>query len=145
MFQGREIGWELSNSHGKPRPKGRHNVFNPCTSQTPHATAHVPPIRIRLEDHCDHPGYYRVRRLRLRRAGLPTSGAGVQTMNQPHEHFIEWDVEVAKRIACAVTSYQAGMDYEARWKDFIAQNEEVGTFWLAIAKQIREHLPAKPK
>ena len=66
-------------------------------------------------------------------------------MNPQNEQFTEWDVEVAKRIACAVTSYQAGMDYEALWKDFLEQNEEVGTFWLSIAKHIREHLPAKPK
>ena len=66
-------------------------------------------------------------------------------MNEPHEQFTEWDVEVAKRIACAVTAYQAGMDYESLWKDFLEKNEEVGTFWLSIAKQIREHLPAKPK
>ena len=52
---------------------------------------------------------------------------------------------VAKRITCTVTSYQAGMDYEDLWKDFTEQNEEVGTFWLSIAKQIRERLPAKPK
>lgn len=66
-------------------------------------------------------------------------------MNAQSEQFSEWDVEVARRIACAVTSYQAGMDYEALWKDFLEQNEEVGTFWLSIAKQIRERLPAKPK
>ena len=54
-------------------------------------------------------------------------------------------MEVAKRIACAVTSYQAGMDYEALWKDFVAQDEEIGTFWLSIARQVRERLPAKPK
>ena len=66
-------------------------------------------------------------------------------MNESHEPFTEWDMEVAKRIACAVTSYQAGMDYESLWKDFLEKNEEVGTFWLSMAKQIREHLPAKPK
>ena len=66
-------------------------------------------------------------------------------MNDQIKHFTEWDMEVAKRIACAVTSYQAGMEYEALWKDFTEQHEEVGTFWLSIAKQIRERLPAKPK
>lgn len=66
-------------------------------------------------------------------------------MNSETEQFTEWDVEVAKRIACAVTSYQAGMDYTDLWKDFQEQNEEVGTFWLSIAKQVRERLPAKPK
>ena len=70
---------------------------------------------------------------------------GVQRMNGQDQPFSEWDVEVAKRIACAVTSYQAGMEYEALWKDFVAQDEEIGTFWLSIAKRIREHLPAKPK
>jgi hypothetical protein len=66
-------------------------------------------------------------------------------MNPQDEAFSDWDAEVAKRIACAVTSYQAGMEYEALWKDFVAQDEEIGTFWLSLAKQIREHLPAKPK
>ena len=66
-------------------------------------------------------------------------------MNTQNELFTEWDVEVAKRIACAVTSYQAGMDYEALWNDFVAQDEEIGTFWLSIARQVRERLPAKPK
>jgi hypothetical protein len=66
-------------------------------------------------------------------------------MNEPHEQFTEWDMQVARRIACAVTSYQAGLEFEALWKDFVHQNKEVGTFWLSIAKQIREHLPDKPK
>lgn len=66
-------------------------------------------------------------------------------MNETHEPFTEWDKEVAKRIACAVMSYQAGMDYEALWQDSMKRNEEVGTFWLAIAKQIREGMPDKPK
>lgn len=66
-------------------------------------------------------------------------------MNDPREQFTAWDMEVAKRIACAVTAYQAGMDYEDLWEDFQKQNEDVGTFWLSIAKQIRQRLPAKPK
>lgn len=66
-------------------------------------------------------------------------------MNDRNDQFTEWDMEVAKRIACAVTSYQAGLEYEALWKDFVGQSEDVGTFWLSIAKQIRENLPAKPK
>ena len=70
---------------------------------------------------------------------------GETEMNGKNEQFTEWDTEVAKRIACAVTSYQAGMDYTDLWKDFQEQHEEVGTFWLSIAKQIRERLPAKPK
>jgi hypothetical protein len=65
--------------------------------------------------------------------------------NDQTQEYSHWDREVAKRIACAVTSYQAGLEFEALWKDFVDQNEEVGTFWLSIAKQIREHLPAKPK
>ena len=66
-------------------------------------------------------------------------------MKDQNDQFSEWDLEVAKRIACVVTAYQAGLEYEALWKDFVQQNEEVGTFWLSIAKQIRERLPAKPK
>ena len=66
-------------------------------------------------------------------------------MNTQPNQYDEWDIEVAKRIACAVTSYQAGLPYESLWKDYANQKEEVGTFWLSIAKQIREHLPNKPK
>jgi hypothetical protein len=66
-------------------------------------------------------------------------------MNTQNEQFTDWDVKVAQRIACAVTSYQAGLEFEDLWRDFASQNEAVGTFWLSIAKQIRESLPAKPK
>ena len=66
-------------------------------------------------------------------------------MNEQKNEYNEWDIEVAKRIACAVTSYQAGIPYEELWDQFASQNEEIGTFWLAIAKQIREGLPHKPK
>jgi hypothetical protein len=61
------------------------------------------------------------------------------------DSFTKWDLEVAKRIACAVTSYQAGMEYEVLWKEYADKSEEVGTFWLSLAKHIRENLPAKPK
>jgi hypothetical protein len=57
----------------------------------------------------------------------------------------EWDVEVAKRIACAVTSYQANIPFETLWEQSANQTEPVGTFWLSIAKRIREELPKKPK
>lgn len=66
-------------------------------------------------------------------------------MNEQKNEYNEWDTEVAKRIACAVTSYQAGVSYEELWAQFIGQDEEIGTFWLSIAKQIREGLPHKPK
>jgi len=54
-------------------------------------------------------------------------------------------VEVAKRIACAVTSYQAHIPFETLWQQFANQTEPVGTFWLSIAKRIREELPKRPK
>jgi hypothetical protein len=66
-------------------------------------------------------------------------------MNTQTDQYDEWDIEVAKRIACAVTSYQAGLPYESLWTDFSNHKEEVGTFWLSIAKQIREQMPNKPK
>jgi len=59
--------------------------------------------------------------------------------------YEEWDVEVAKRIACAVTSYQANIPFETLWEQSVNQAEPVGTFWLSIAKRIREELPKKPK
>ena len=66
-------------------------------------------------------------------------------VNDQNSPYSEWDVEVAKRIACAVTAYQSGQAYETLWEQYANQNEETGTFWLAMAKQIREHLPHKPK
>jgi hypothetical protein len=66
-------------------------------------------------------------------------------MNDQTNKYSEWDIEVAKRIACAVVSYQAGVLYETLWEQYADQREEVGTFWLSIAKHIREDLPQKPK
>ena len=66
-------------------------------------------------------------------------------MNEQNNEFSEWDIEVAKRIACAVVSYQAGVTFEELWEQFTHQKDDVGTFWLSIAKQIREDLPQKPK
>ena len=66
-------------------------------------------------------------------------------MNEQNNEFSEWDIEVAKRIACAVVSYQAGMTFEELWEQFTHQKDDVGTFWLSIAKQIRKDLPQKSK
>ena len=66
-------------------------------------------------------------------------------MNGQKDQYSDWDMEVAKRIACAVISFQAGMPYESLWKEYTSQKEDIGTFWLSIAKQIRQGLPNKPK
>jgi hypothetical protein len=66
-------------------------------------------------------------------------------MNEQNNEFSEWDIEVAKRIACAVVSYQAGVTFEELWEQFTHQKDDVGTFWLSIAKQIRKDLPQKSK
>ena len=66
-------------------------------------------------------------------------------MNDQKSEYSDWDVEVAKRIACAVVSYQAGVLFESLWEEYADQTHEIGTFWLSIAKQIREELPRKPK
>ena len=66
-------------------------------------------------------------------------------MNNQTNQYNEWDMEVAKRIACAVTSYQAGISYESLWEQYANQSEDIGTFWLSIAKKIREDLPQKSK
>lgn len=65
-------------------------------------------------------------------------------MKDTKQRYSEWDIDVAKRIACAVISYQSGLAYEDLWGQFIDQREEIGTFWLSFAKQIREELPQKP-
>ncbi len=65
--------------------------------------------------------------------------------NDQNNLYEEWDVEVAKRIACAVTSYQASVPFETLWEQSVNQTEPVGTFWLSIAKRIREELPKRPK
>jgi hypothetical protein len=66
-------------------------------------------------------------------------------MNDQNKEYTEWDHEAAKRIACAVMSYQAGVTYESLWAQSVDQEQEPGTFWLSVAKQIREQLPQKPK
>ena len=65
--------------------------------------------------------------------------------NDQQTHNEEWDREVAKRIACAVTSYQAGVSYESLWEQTAHQEEPIGTFWLSIARRIREEMPKKSK
>lgn len=65
--------------------------------------------------------------------------------NDESNQYEEWDVEVAKRIACAVTSYQAGILFEELWAQYTNQEEPIGTFWLSIAKRIREEMPKKSK
>ena len=39
--------------------------------------------------------------------------------------YEEWDVEVAKRIACAVTSYQANIPFETLCEQSVNQTEPV--------------------
>jgi hypothetical protein len=56
----------------------------------------------------------------------------------------EWEIEVAKRIACAVVSYRAGVAYEDLWAQFADQREDVGTYWLSVAKQIGEDFTRRP-
>lgn len=65
--------------------------------------------------------------------------------NDQSSPYEEWDIQVAKRIACAVTSYQAGVSFESLWEDYGSSDEPVGTFWLSIAKRIREEMPKKSK
>ena len=66
-------------------------------------------------------------------------------MNEQNNAYTEWDPEAAKRIACAVMSYQAGVTYESLWAQYADHEKEPGTFWLSVARQIREHLPQKSK
>jgi hypothetical protein len=66
-------------------------------------------------------------------------------MNDQDHEFTKWDHEAAKRIACAVMSYQAGVTYESLWAQYADHEQEPGTFWLSVAKQVREQLPRKPK
>ena len=55
--------------------------------------------------------------------------------------YTEWEIEVAKRIACAVVSYQAGVRFEDLWGQYVHQREDVGTYWLSVAKRISEEFP----
>ena len=66
-------------------------------------------------------------------------------INKQNNQNIEWEIEIAKRIACAVVSYQIGVGYEDLWDQYAEQGEEVGTYWLSIAKQIAEDFPYRPK
>jgi hypothetical protein len=61
-----------------------------------------------------------------------------------HDFFSEMEIEIAKRIACAVVSYTAGVPYEDLWDQYAYQGEEVGAYWLSLAKQIGEDFPHRP-
>jgi hypothetical protein len=64
---------------------------------------------------------------------------------ESNSQYTEWEIEVAKRIACAVVSYQVGLSYENLWDQYADQKEEVGTIWLSVAKQIGDSFPNRPK
>ena len=53
----------------------------------------------------------------------------------------EYDIELAKRIACAAISHQMGISYQHYWKTYIQTNKNetwpIGTIWLAVAEFIR--------
>ena len=53
---------------------------------------------------------------------LKNSEAGIS--KEKSVQYAEWEHEVAKRIACAVTSYQAGVPYESFWQQYSDLNEE---------------------
>jgi len=62
-------------------------------------------------------------------------------MTNQKRPFTEWDVEVAKRSACAVISYQAGMSSESLWEQYDDQNEDIGTYGLSVAKESERICP----
>ena len=65
-------------------------------------------------------------------------------MSDQKSEYSERDIEVAKRIACAVVSYQSDVSHEEMWQQYAHQGEEVGTYWLSLAKQIRNEFPQRP-
>ena len=65
-------------------------------------------------------------------------------MNNANVQFTVWEIEIAKRIACAVVSYKAGMPFEDLWDQYAEQGEEVGTYWLSVAKQIGKDFHMAP-
>ena len=66
----------------------------------------------------------------------------IDNANDPYK---EWEIELAKRIACAVVSYKAGVSFEDLWHQYADQREDVGTFWLSVAKQIDTAFPCRPQ
>jgi len=62
-------------------------------------------------------------------------------INVQNDLYSEWDIEVAKRIACAVVSYKAGVPYEELWDQYAHQKEDIGTYWLSVAKEIGHEFP----
>jgi hypothetical protein len=67
------------------------------------------------------------------------------TINNTNKPYTEWEIEVAKRIACAVVSYKAGVSYEDLWDQYAHQKDDVGTFWLSVAKEIGKELQNRPE
>jgi hypothetical protein len=52
-----------------------------------------------------------------------------------------YDIELAKRIACAAISHQMKVSYQHYWKNYIQTQEvdtwPIGTVWLTVAQFIR--------
>ena len=45
------------------------------------------------------------------------------TINNANTPYTEWEIEVAKRIACAVISYQVGVAYENLWDHMLIKEK----------------------
>ncbi len=53
------------------------------------------------------------------------------------EGYDEWEIELARRIACTVLAFQMHISYRHCWNLYI-QDTPIGIYWLEIAKQIRK-------
>ena len=62
-------------------------------------------------------------------------------INAQNNQYAEWKIEIAKRIAFAVISYQACVPFEKLWDQYAHQGEDGGTYWLLTAKKIGEDIP----
>jgi hypothetical protein len=67
------------------------------------------------------------------------------TLSLSNDPYTKWEIELAKRIACAVVSHKAGVSFEDLWDQYADQQEDVGTFWLSVAKQIATEFPCRPQ
>ena len=62
-------------------------------------------------------------------------------MNTDNDNDVsELQLELAKRIACAVMSYQLGISYQTYWKSYIKNSDTIGDKWIELAKLSEEYL-----
>lgn len=57
-----------------------------------------------------------------------------------HNDVTEFELELAKRIACAVMSYQLRITYQTCWNRYIKDTTTISDKWIKLAKLAKQYL-----